>query len=57
MFGLAQALGVHRTWLYARIRTGLIPARGHPVIGQYLIPDNPDLLQTLASQRERCGDR
>jgi DNA invertase Pin-like site-specific DNA recombinase len=57
VFGLAQALGVHRNWLYARIRNGLIPARRHPVIGQYLIPDNPDLLQTLTAQRERCGYR
>jgi hypothetical protein len=57
VFGLAQALGVHRNWLYARIRTGRIPAVRHPVLGQYLIPDDPGLLQTLRAQRERCGYR
>jgi hypothetical protein len=56
-FGLAQALAVHRTWLYARIRTGRIPAVRHPVLGQYLIPDDPALSQTLTAQRQRCGYR
>ena len=57
VFGLAQALGVHRNWLYARIRTGTIPAARHPIIGHYLIPDDPDLFQGLIAQRERCGYR
>ena len=57
VFGLAQELGVHRNWLYARIRRGRLPATRHPVLGQYLIPDTPDLLQTLVAQRDRCGYR
>ena len=55
--GLAQALGVHRNWRSARIRNGVIPAVRHPVIGQFLIPDDPNLLQRLTAQRERCASR
>jgi len=55
--GLAQALAVHRNWLYARIQRGQIPATPHPVLGHYLIPDDPDLLARLRAQRERCGYR
>jgi hypothetical protein len=55
--GLAQALAVHRNWLYARIRRGQIPATRHPLLGHYLIPDDPDLLARLHAQRERCGYR
>ena len=54
VFGLSQELGVHRNWLYARIRKGALPATRHPVIGHYLIPDEPELLATLQAQRERC---
>jgi hypothetical protein len=57
VFGLAQALGVHRNWLYARIRKGRVPATRHSVIGHYLIPGDPDLFQRLIAQRERCGYR
>ena len=57
IFGLAQALGVHRNWLYARIRNGVIPAVRHPVVGQFLIPDDPTLLQVLTAHRERCAYR
>jgi hypothetical protein len=57
VFGLAQALGVHRNRLYARIRKGRIPAMRHPVIGHHLVPDDPDLFQGLIAQRERCGYR
>jgi DNA invertase Pin-like site-specific DNA recombinase len=53
--GLAQALAVHRNWLYARIRRGQIPATRHPVLGHYLVPDDPDLLARLRTQRDRCG--
>jgi DNA invertase Pin-like site-specific DNA recombinase len=54
VFGLAQALEVHRNWLYTRIRNGTIPATRHPVVGHYLIPDDPTLLATLRAQRARC---
>src|SRR5262249_55071470 len=55
--GLAHALAVHRNWLYARIQRGQIPATRHPVLGHYLIPDDPDLLARLRAQREQCGYR
>jgi DNA invertase Pin-like site-specific DNA recombinase len=54
VFGLAQTLEVHRNWLYTRLRNGTIPATRHPVIGHYLIPDDPTLLATLRTQRARC---
>jgi len=57
IFGLAQELAVHRNWLYTRIRNGTLPATRHPVLGHYLIPDDPDILDTLRAQRERCGYR
>jgi hypothetical protein len=52
--GLAQELGVHRNWLYTRIRNGTLPATRHAVIGHYLIPDAPELLAQLRAQRNRC---
>jgi DNA invertase Pin-like site-specific DNA recombinase len=55
--GLAQALAVHRNWLYARIRRRQIPTTRHPVLGHYLVPDDPDLLARLRAQRDRCGYR
>lgn len=54
VFGLAQELAVHRNWLYTRIRNGTLPATRHPVLGQYLIPDTPEVMTTLRAQRERC---
>jgi DNA invertase Pin-like site-specific DNA recombinase len=54
VFGLAHELAVHRNWLYTRIRNGTLPATRHPVLGHYLIPDEPALLATLRAQRERC---
>lgn len=54
IFGLAQVLEVHRNWLYTRIRNGTLPASRHPVLGHYLIPDDPDLLASLRAQRARC---
>lgn len=54
VFGLAQELDVHRNWLYARIRKGTLPATRHPVIGHYLISDDPELLANLRAQRARC---
>ena len=54
VFGLAQELGVHRTWLYTRIRNGTLPTMRPPVVGHYLIPDDPTLLAALRAQRERC---
>jgi len=54
VFGLAQELGVHRNWLYTRIRNGTLPATRHTVVGHYLIPDAPELLATLRAQRDRC---
>jgi hypothetical protein len=50
--GLAQELGVRRTWLYTRIRNGTLPARRHPVSGQYLIPTDPHLLAILQTDRD-----
>jgi len=47
VWGLARALHVDRDWLYARIKDGTLPAARHPVIGHYLIPDDPDLLAQL----------
>jgi hypothetical protein len=54
VLGLAQELGVHRHWLYTRLHNGTLPATRHPVLGHYLIPDDPALLATLCAQRERC---
>jgi hypothetical protein len=48
--GLAQARRVRRTWLYARILAGAIPAVRHPVTGHYLIPDAPLLIDDLRQQ-------
>ena len=53
MFGLALELGVHRNWLYTRIRNGTLPATRHAVAGHYLIPDDPELLANLRAQRDR----
>jgi DNA invertase Pin-like site-specific DNA recombinase len=52
--GLAREVGVHRNWLYARIRAGRLPATRHPVTRHYLIPDDPDLIRELTAQRARC---
>lgn len=57
VYGLAQELGVHRNWLYTRMRHGTLPATRHAVLGHYLIPDDPDLLAQLRAQRDRCGYR
>jgi len=54
IWGLARELGVHRNWLYARIRRGALPATRHPATNHYLIPDEPELLAQLRAQRERC---
>jgi hypothetical protein len=57
VWGLARALDVDRDWLYARIRAGLVPAQRHPVIGYYLIPDDPALFRRLAAQRPASPQR
>lgn len=49
--GLAQELGVRRTWLYDRIRAGTLPATRHPVTGHYLIRDDPAILAALRAAR------
>ena len=51
VWGLSRALQVDRNWLYVRIHGGSIPATRHPVIGHYLIPDDPALLEHLRAQR------
>ena len=51
IWGLSRALQVDRNWLYARIHAGSIPATRHPVIGHYLIPDDPAVLEHLRAQR------
>ncbi|MBA2679469.1 MAG: site-specific recombinase, DNA invertase Pin, partial [Ktedonobacteraceae bacterium] len=55
VFGLAQELAVHRNWLSTRIRQGMLPAKRHPVVGHDLILDEPEGLDTLRAQQERCG--
>jgi DNA invertase Pin-like site-specific DNA recombinase len=49
IWGLARALQVDRNWLYAKIHEGTLPAHRHPVIGHYLIPDDPQVFQWLAA--------
>jgi len=51
VWGRARALGVDRNGLYARSKAGTLPAERHPLIGHYLIPETPDLLEHLRSQR------
>jgi hypothetical protein len=50
--GLAQELGVRRTGLYTRIRNGTLPAHRHPGSGHYLIPNDPDVLALLQTERD-----
>lgn len=45
--GLARHLGVPRKWLDARIIGGTVPATQHPLTGNYLVPNDPDLLARL----------
>jgi DNA invertase Pin-like site-specific DNA recombinase len=52
--GLAEELGVHRNWLYARMRRGTLLASRHPVTGHYLIADDAELLERLGGERDRC---
>jgi hypothetical protein len=49
--GLSRALQVDRNWLYAGIRDGTMAAPRHRVLGYYLIPDSPTLLQALRERR------
>ena len=51
VWGLARALHVDRDWLYAHIKAGTLPATRHPVIGHYLVPDDPALLAQLKARR------
>ncbi len=51
VWGLARVLQVGRNWLYTRIKAGTLPATRHPIIGHYLIPDDPVLLAQLTAQR------
>jgi hypothetical protein len=48
-WGLARALNVNRDWLYVQIHAGILPAQRHPVLGQYLIPDDPEVFKYLAA--------
>jgi hypothetical protein len=57
VWGLSRTLAVDRNWLYTRIKTGALPAIRHPLIGHYLIPDEPGLLDQLAAQRPVGGRR
>jgi len=50
--GLAQELGVRRTWLSTRIRNGTLPARRHPASGHYQIPNDPHVLALLQTERD-----
>ncbi|HEU5326765.1 MAG TPA: hypothetical protein VFU78_01660, partial [Thermomicrobiales bacterium] len=49
VLGLARRLGVERTWVYRRIADGTIPAERHPVTANYLIADDPALVERLAT--------
>ncbi len=51
IWGLARLLHVDRNWLYARIKAGTLPATRHSIIGHYLIPDDPALLEQLGQRR------
>jgi hypothetical protein len=51
VWGLSRLLAVDRNWLYVRIKAGTLPASRHPLIGHYLIPDDPVLLARLKAQR------
>jgi hypothetical protein len=60
--GLAQALRIRRTWLYARVVDGTVPAVRHPLTGHYLIPDDPRVIDNLrrrapARQRSQLPER
>jgi hypothetical protein len=50
ILGLARRLGVERTCIYRRITTGTIPATRHPVTGNYVVVDEPRLLERLAAE-------
>jgi hypothetical protein len=52
VWGLAQRLGVDRDWLYRRLNAGRIPAKRHPLTGQYLIEDDLTLIATLQEEIE-----
>ena len=48
---------VDRDRLYARIKDGTLPATRHPVIGHYLIPNDPVVfaqLKTSDRQAAKC---
>ena len=49
--GLAQQLDVNRNWLYLRIRQGRLPTIRHPQAGNYLIPQDDQLLASLKRER------
>jgi DNA invertase Pin-like site-specific DNA recombinase len=49
--GLAQELEVNRNWLYVRVRQGRLPTVRHPQSGNYLIPQNEQLLDPLRKER------
>jgi hypothetical protein len=54
--GLAEQLGVHRSWVMRRIRRGQIPAKHitrHPQSHVYLIDKDPTLLEALRQQVEQ----
>ncbi|HET8626796.1 MAG TPA: recombinase family protein [Thermomicrobiales bacterium] len=53
VLGLARRLGVERTWVYRRIADGTIPAERHPVTANYLIADDPALVERLATTLRR----
>jgi hypothetical protein len=53
--GLARELGVDRNWVYFRIKQGLLSARQHPITGNYLIRDDPSVLQQLRAKVTLCS--
>jgi len=53
ILGLARRLGVERTWVDRRVGRGHIPAERHPLTGNYLIDDDPVLIEQLATTLRR----
>ncbi|MDQ3928852.1 MAG: recombinase family protein [Chloroflexota bacterium] len=47
VYGLARELGVDRSWIYIRIRSGSIPAAHYRQSGCYVIEDDPELISRL----------
>ena len=57
---LADLLGVSRTWVYGRIRRGLIPTESvirHPKYDRIFIRNDPDLLDCLRAMKKNAHSK